>query len=112
MTSKSLKGGLLLDHRDGLLKGGDSGPAVVAEKPETSLLLKALKYDGLEMPPKGKLPANVVADFEQWIKRGAPDPRERPAAAAASKLDFAAASKLWSFQHPKLTPPPAVKQAD
>ncbi len=112
VTSKSLKGGLLLDHRDGLLKGGDSGPAVVSEKPETSLLLKALKYDGLEMPPKGKLPANVVADFEQWIKRGAPDPRERPAVVAASKFDFAEASKLWSFQHPKLTAPPPVKQAD
>jgi hypothetical protein len=112
VTSKSLKGGLQLDHRDGVRKGGDSGPAVEPGKPENSLLIKALKYDGLEMPPKGKLPANVVADFEQWVKRGAPDPRERPAAAASTKIDFAEASKLWSFQPPKLTVPPAVKQAD
>lgn len=111
-TTKSLKGGLQLDHRDGLRQGGDSGPAIVSDKPDSSMLLKALKYDGLEMPPKGKLPANVIADFEHWIKLGAPDPRERPAVAASTKLDFAAASKLWSFQTPKASPLPAVKQAD
>lgn len=108
-TSKSLKGALQLDHREGLLKGGDSGPAVVLGKPEESLLLKALKYDGFEMPPKGRLPANVVADFEQWIKMGAPDPRERPAAAVAKKLDFSEASKLWSLQPPKKAEPPQVR---
>ena len=107
-ASKSLKGALQLDHREGLLQGGDSGPAIVRGKPEESLLLKALKYDGFEMPPKGRLPANVVADFEQWIKMGAPDPRERPAAATAKKLDFSEASKLWSLQAPKKVDPPQV----
>lgn len=111
-TSKSLKGGLQLDHRAGLMKGGDSGPAIVVEQPENSLLIKALKYDGYEMPPKGKLPANVIADFEQWVKMGAPDPREQPAAASSTKMDFAEASKLWSFQPPKISSPPAVNQAD
>lgn len=112
-TSKSLKGGLQLDHRDGVLKGGDSGPSIVPDKPEESLLLKALKYDGFEMPPKGRLPANVVADFEQWIKLGAPDPRDRPTVAATSiKVDFAEASKLWSFQPPIVTAPPAVILTD
>lgn len=110
-TSKSLKGGLQLDHRDGMRKGGDSGPAI-GEKPEDSLIVKALKYDGLEMPPKGKLPASVVADFEQWIKMGAPDPRDRPVVATGTKVDFAEASKLWSFQAPKATPAPAVKQVE
>lgn len=111
-TSKALKGGLQLDHRDGLLKGGDSGPAIVPEQPDNSLLVKALKYDGFEMPPKGKLPAEVVADFEQWIKMGAPDPRQPTAVATTTKMDFAEASKLWSFQPPKQTPPPAVQLAD
>src|SRR5690242_5014829 len=75
--NKKLKGGLLLDTRTALLKGGDSGTALVPGKPEQSLLLKGLKYsDELQMPPKGELPANVVADFETWIKMGAPDPRD------------------------------------
>jgi len=111
-TSKSLKGGLQLDHREGLLHGGDSGPTIILDHSENSLLLKALKYDGLEMPPKGKLAASVVADFEQWIKLGAPDPRERPATSTSSRFDFAEASKLWSFQPPRRTPVPDVQQAE
>src|SRR3954469_19190419 len=57
--SKKIGGGLLLDHRDGARKGGDSGAAVEPGKPETSLLIKAIRYDddSLKMPPKGKLPA-------------------------------------------------------
>ena len=60
---KKLKGGLYLDFAEGLLTGGDSGPAIVKGKAAESLLIKALKYDGLEMPPTGKLPPEVVADF-------------------------------------------------
>ena len=60
----------------GLLKGGDTGPAVVPGKPDESLLLKALRYDGdVQMPPKGKLPDAVIADFETWVADG----RRRPA---------------------------------
>src|SRR3954453_23374938 len=60
-----LKGGMLLDPRDGRRKGGDAGPAVVAGKPESGTLLKALRYDGdLKMPPKEKLPDAVIKDFE------------------------------------------------
>ena len=59
VEAKKLKGGLAMDSRDGLRKGGDSGPAVVPGKPKESLLLKAVGYthEGLRMPPKGKLPA-------------------------------------------------------
>ena len=110
-TSKSIKGALQLDHREGVRKGGESG-AAIAETPDDSLLIKALKYDGLEMPPKGKLPAQVIADFEQWIRMGAPDPRDRPTVAASAKVDYAAASKLWSFQPPRVSPTPVVKKAD
>jgi cytochrome c553 len=78
--AKKLGGGLLLDHREGLRKGGDTGTAVVVGKPGESLLIKAIRYDddSLKMPPKGKLPADVVADFETWIKNGATDPRDKP----------------------------------
>ena len=53
--SKKVKGSLLLDTRAGIRRGGDSGASVVPGKPADSVLLDALKYDGLEMPPKGKL---------------------------------------------------------
>src|SRR5437899_3854971 len=61
--AKKLKGGLRLDTRDGLRKGGDSGPAVVPGKVDDSRLVKALRYDGdLKMPPKAKLPETIIAD--------------------------------------------------
>ncbi len=76
-TKKGPKAGLALDTADGLKTGGDSGPAVVAGNAKKSLLIKALKgTDGQEqMPPKEKLPADVIADFEKWVAMGAPDPR-------------------------------------
>jgi hypothetical protein len=70
------KGNLVLDSREGLLRGGDSGPAVVPGRPEDSLLLKAIRYADadLRMPPKEKdrLSPTQVADVEAWIRRGAP----------------------------------------
>jgi len=72
-----LKGGLTLDSKEGALKGGNTGPAIVPSKPEESLLLKAIRHSDpdLEMPPeKKKLPDEVIADFEKWIKAGAPFP--------------------------------------
>src|SRR5436190_16274998 len=73
-ANKKLKGSLLLDTRDGLRKGGDSGPALVPGKPDDSLLIKALRYEATKMPPKGKLPDDVVADVARWVQMGAPDP--------------------------------------
>lgn len=76
--SKKPGADLLLDHRDGVRTGGDSGPAIVSGKPDESLLIKAIRYtdDTVKMPPKGKLPDSVIADFEAWVKAGAIDPRE------------------------------------
>src|SRR6476646_346162 len=71
--AKKLKGGLRLDSKAGLLAGGDSGPALVPGKPEDSLVLDALRHNGIEMPPKGKLAEPIADDFEHWIKIGAPD---------------------------------------
>ncbi len=75
-----LKGGLRLDSRASVHKGGDNGPVLVPGKPAASLLIKALHYkeDDLQMPPKGKLPEAVIADLETWIKLGAADPRQGP----------------------------------
>jgi hypothetical protein len=112
--SKKLKAGLRLDTREGTLKGGESGAAsVVPGDPDHSLLLKAIKAgkdDELRMPPKGdRLPAEVIADFAAWIRRGAPDPR---GGAESKGLDQAKARQHWAFQAPKEPPLPAVKQKD
>src|SRR6185503_20552461 len=71
------KGSLVLDSKEGLLKGGVSGPVLVPGKPAESRLIKALSYTDplVQMPPSGKLPEAVLADFDQWIARGAADPR-------------------------------------
>ena len=67
---KNIKGGLKLDSRAAMLKGGDSGPAIVPGNSDESLLISALKYDGYEMPPKGKLPDSVISDFIEWVGMG------------------------------------------
>ena len=64
-----VKGGLLLDTREGIRQGGDNGPSVVPGDVEESLLIAAIKYedDDMEMPPKERLPDSVVKDFELRI---------------------------------------------
>ena len=78
-----LKAGLQLDTREGVLTGGESGAVVVAGKPAESLLIQSLKHvgDAPEMPPNEKLPDAVIADFEEWIRLGLPDPRTGSVAA-------------------------------
>ena len=84
--AKAIKGSLLLDSRDGWKRGGDTGPALVPGKPNDSLMIKALKHeDGLEMPPKRKLPDEVIAEFVKWVEQGAPDPRTAPIKAIARR---------------------------
>ena len=106
-TGGKRKGGLALDQRQGLLTGGDSGPAVVPGDPAASLLLQAIRHDSedLAMPKAGaKLEPGVIADFEHWIRLGAPDPRDTPPSDAqvAADTDWDAVLRRrkawWSFQ--------------
>lgn len=69
-------GGLRLDTRQGIRKGGLTGPAVVPGDPEESLLLSAIEYGTLQMPPDEKLSSEIVSDFRQWIRDGAHDSRD------------------------------------
>ena len=92
-----LKGGLLLDNRESIRRGGETGPAVVPGNTKQSLLLSALRHEDFEMPPKGKLPDGVIADFAKWIQMGAPDPRDG-ATAVESKIDLEKGRQFWSFQ--------------
>jgi hypothetical protein len=111
-SSKEIEGGLRLDTREGLRKGGDSGAVIVPGKPDESLLIRALQHeDGMEMPPKQKLPDNVVANFVKWVELGAPDPRRPNVSTVGGKVNLSEARKFWAFQPPKVTPPPAVKNS-
>src|SRR5436190_5504609 len=78
-TAAKLKGGLKLDSLESTLKGGDSGPVIVPGHPEKSPLIDAVSYKNIDlrMPPKGKLPAEQIADLAEWVKRGAPWPKAR-----------------------------------
>lgn len=113
-SAEKLRGGLRVDSRDGLRRGGDSGPAIVPGNLEDSLLIQAIRYgdEDLRMPPRAKLPDAVVADFETWVRMGAPDPRTGPAPSTQPVVDSETAARFWSFQPPRKTAPPAVKRAD
>jgi len=108
--AKRPKGGILLDTKAGLLKGGDTGAGLVPGKPKESLLIRALRYESdLEMPPKGKLPDAVIADFERWIALGAPDPRHGEKPKAGEKEN--GPKPNWAFSPPKAHEAPAVPDA-
>jgi hypothetical protein len=108
--NKKLKGKLYVDFASGLLTGGETGPAIVKGKSAESLLIKALKYDGLEMPPSGKLPDAVIADFVKWVDMGAADPRVgQPTVKPVRVIDLAEGRKFWSFQPLAAVVPPEVK---
>ena len=114
------KGDLVLDSKEGLLKGGVSGPALVPGKPADSRLFKAISYTdptSAQMPPSGKLPDTVVADFEQWIARGAADPRASVPALAAEAPQYKGMSledgrKWWAFQPVAVHPAPKPAAAN
>ncbi len=111
--SAKVKGGLLLDTREGLRKGGSSGPAVVPGNPEASLLVRAIRHadEELKMPPKDTLSDKVVGDFVQWIRMGAPDPRTGANASGYKRMTPEEAKRFWAYQAPKKAPAPAVKDA-
>ncbi len=106
--SKIVQGGLRLDSQAGLLRGGDSGPAISTDAAEGSLLLQALRYDGLQMPPSGRLPESVIHDFQTWLSMGAPDPRTESASVPATAPDSEASRNHWAFHVPHESPPPAT----
>jgi hypothetical protein len=115
-AAKKHKGKLYLDSRAGIRTGGESGPAVVPGKPAESWLLKAVRHqsEDLKMPPKGKLPASVIADLEAWIKMGAPDPRDKaPVKIAESSWEEILKKRRhwWSLQPVRKSAIPEVKNA-
>ena len=113
--SKKLGGELLLDSRAGTRNGGESGAVLDLKHPELSPILEAMRYEGLEMPPSGKLPDDVIANFESWIRNGAVDPRESVKRSSADSdhenIDIEAGRNFWSFQRPRLHRKPVVENS-
>lgn len=108
VESKKQKGGLLLDSREAILNGGDSGPAAMAGQAAESLLLRAVHYGepDLQMPPKEKLAPREVAVLEQWVLGGMPFPAAPSVAATRRKIDFSEGRKFWAFTPLAKTEPP------
>jgi hypothetical protein len=104
--------GLRLDSKDGLQRGGSRGTAIQPGNPDGSLLYRAISYrdPALKMPPTGKLPDAVIADFRKWIENGADDPRtETPGAPQPAAINWDRARLHWSFQPCKPAATPKIK---
>ena len=106
-----IKGGLVLDSRSGWQAGGDSGPAVVPGSVEKSRIIEAVRYANpdVEMPPKAKLPPGEIAVLEQWVARGAPDPRETAAVVTKPGIDLEEGRKHWAYQPLRDSAAPLVR---
>lgn len=115
--AEKLKGGLLLDSRAAMLKGGKDGVVLVPGDADKSKLIEAIRYANpdLQMPPKHELSKEEVAAFERWVKMGAPDPRdeEMPAGPATqpAPFDYDKERQFWSFQPVKDVAVPEVGDA-
>ena len=112
-TAKRIRGGLRVDGREFLIKGGDSGPAVVPGKVEKSILIKAVHYSdvNLQMPPKGKLSKKDIALLEEWVRQGVPFPDSAKVVnKTSSGIDIAKGRTFWSFQPLRQQPLPKVKR--
>lgn len=106
------KGGLHLTSRDAVLKGGESGPAAVAGKPEESLLIRAVRYnDTPQMPPKRKLTERQIAVLTRWVQLGMPWPRKSDTVAMATSAFQISEEqrRFWAFQPMKVLTPAGVR---
>ena len=120
--AKKQKGGIRVDFRDGLLKGGDSGPALIPGNAKKSLLIQSIRHEGTDskMPKdRPQLAESVIADFVTWVNQGAVDPRDKaPTITAGATTDnvgweatLKARKDWWSFQPMRKASVPKVKDA-
>jgi hypothetical protein len=110
---KKQRGGLRVDSREFLLQGTDNGPALVAGNPDQSRLIQAIRHEGeLKMPPKGKLPGEVIDLLTAWVKQGAPWPASAvPPPGVGPKANPDAWKQHWAFQPVRLPEIPPVADA-
>jgi hypothetical protein len=117
---QKIKGGLTLDSRSGWERGGESGPAIVPGKAESSLVFKAVSHreKDLQMPPKKMLPQSEIDVLVEWIRKGAPDPRVMPSQSVADlvvddawEVEFQKRLDWWSLKPMHRPAPPTVEDA-
>ena len=109
------KGGLMVDTKDALRMGGDSGPSIVPGDLEESLLWSAINHEDYNMPPGKMLSDKVLADFKIWIEMGAPDPRVIKAANIKSEItpeDVENGREFWAFKKPTMPSVPGTDNDD
>ena len=119
---KKIKGGLRLTRRQGVLKGGDTGPAVILEKPESSLILRAISYsdENLEMPPAGRLENEQIEVLTRWVKMGIPwgptgkstGKAEVSGVETGARLVTPEARNFWSFRPVARPRTPSVRDEE
>jgi hypothetical protein len=113
-ANTNTKGGLRVDDRNGLLQGGNRGPAVVPGQPEKSLLIQAISHTNkkLRMPPEKQLAEEQVADLKQWIKDGAAWPKvEVPFSIGKISAKYEKLRKThWAWQPLRQAKVPPVSQ--
>jgi len=112
-ASTNAKGGLRVDDRSGLLRGGSSGPAVVPGNPEKSLLIQAVNHSGdvSSMPPRKHLSTEELADLTRWIKEGAAWPKAELASGSANPTYDRLRKEHWAWRPLRDARPPAVRDA-
>lgn len=101
--AEQVEADLYVDTREGLLQGGDQGPAIVPGDPDASLLIKAVRYttEDFKMPPDRRLDDEQIADLEKWVKIGAPDPRDgKNHAATTDRFPSDEARRRWPIGPP------------
>ena len=115
-SAVDVDGGLNLDSKAGVARGGDSGAAIVAGAPDKSLLIEAVRYQNqdLQMPPKGRISDAEIAIFEKWVRLGAPDSRteSQPGAVRPTGMSIDEGREFWSFKPVADPVVPSVKHAD
>ncbi len=109
-----LEGNLDLDSRSGWARGGDLGPAIVPGKPDESLVIQAVRHTHAElrMPPDGKLSENEIRILVEWVRSGAPDPREGNSVGGGGEMDVERGREHWAFQSPNQKPQPLPRVHD
>jgi mono/diheme cytochrome c family protein len=115
-SKSKVEGGLFLGSRADIVAGGESGPAVNLKKPSASLLINAINYADIEMPPKKQLPAEQIAVLTQWVKLGLPIPKssetKRPDVKTEKHVPQvnAETKNYWAFRKVVNSPVPDVKK--
>ncbi|MDA9840239.1 PSD1 and planctomycete cytochrome C domain-containing protein [Rubripirellula sp.] len=104
------EGGLRLDEHQAIIEGGDGGPAIVPGDPSASLLISAIRYDELQMPPDGQLKQQQIEILERWVREGAEWPTYE-AEVAGSENDLSDRIKNWWAAQPLMTTLPQTSLA-